>query len=180
MDRKLLRKRQKINKILRHPPFEGDGKKLNKNPTCGVLNLLLQKRVSFWSPEEMISPQVAVQTEPDHPVLHPVQISATAHQNADLRNHNQYQNYQANSGAINSFKYKSEAFRHQASRSGSEGESSASSPQKKPKKEIDSSKPYKCTQCEYSFNRRDHLTRHSLVHSKLKPYHCNYCSKVSC
>lgn len=31
--------------------------------------------------------------------------------------------------------------------------------------------------CEYSFNRRDHLTRHSLVHSKLKPYHCTYCSK---
>lgn len=48
---------------------------------------------------------------------------------------------------------------------------------KKPKKEIDSSKAYKCQLCEYSFNRRDHLTRHSLVHSKLKPYHCTYCSK---
>lgn len=62
---------------------------------------------------------------------------------------------------------------------GNSGESSSSNSQKKPKKEIDSTKPYKCTQCEYSFNRRDHLTRHALVHSKLKPYNCSYCSKVS-
>lgn len=41
-------------------------------------------------------------------------------------------------------------------------ESYASAP-KKPKKEVDSSKAYKCAECEYSFNRRDHLTRHSLV-----------------
>lgn len=118
----------------------------------------------------MISPQI-IHTEPDHPaLLHPAMG-----QNADLRNH-QYPNYNTNSEAS---KYKSEPdFRHQASRNGSSAGESSSSSQKKPKKEVDSSKPYKCSQCEYSFNRRDHLTRHSLVHSKLKPYHCNFCSKV--
>lgn len=115
----------------------------------------------------MISPQI-IHTEPDHPaLLHPSMVP-----NADMRNH-QYPNYEAS-------KYKSESdFGHQATRNGNGATDSSSSPQKKPKKEVDSSKPYKCTQCEYSFNRRDHLTRHSLVHSKLKPYHCNFCSKVS-
>jgi hypothetical protein len=114
----------------------------------------------------MISPQI-IHTEPDHPaLLHP-----SMSQNADLRNH-QYPIYNTNNDAS---KFKTEA---NFNRNG-DGESSSSSPQKKPKKEVDSSKPYKCTQCEYSFNRRDHLTRHSLVHSKLKPYHCNFCSKVS-
>lgn len=118
----------------------------------------------------MITPQI-IQTTPDHPALHPAMS-----QNVELRNH-QYPIYSTNNQES---KYKPENdYRHQANRNGSSSGESSSSPQKKPKKEIDSSKPYKCTQCEYSFNRRDHLTRHSLVHSKLKPYHCNFCNKVS-
>jgi uncharacterized Zn-finger protein len=142
--------------------------------TCCEIKLsfssLLQKRVSFWSPEEMITPQI-IHTEPDHPNLH----HQTLQQNAEIRNYPSYNN--------DASKYKTEPDFRQSSggnRNGVNTESSSSSShQKKPKKEIDSTKPYKCQQCEYSFNRRDHLTRHHLVHSKLKPYHCNFCSKVS-
>lgn len=126
----------------------------------------------------MITPQI-IHSEPDHPALH----HPSMQQNAEIRNHqSSYPSY-----ATEASKYKTEDFRQSSgssvNRNGAtttnSGESS-SSPQKKPKKEIDSTKPYKCGQCEYSFNRRDHLTRHALVHSKLKPYHCNFCSKVRC
>lgn len=73
-------------------------------------------------------------------------------------------------------KYKSEPDYRPTNSQPETSPSSQGSP-KKPKKEVDGSKAYKCALCEYSFNRRDHLTRHSLVHSKLKPYHCTYCSK---
>lgn len=54
------------------------------------------------------------------------------------------------------------SYNHQAPIYSKPDRDSYSTP-KKPKKEIDSSKAYKCPECEYSFNRRDHLTRHSLV-----------------
>lgn len=101
----------------------------------------------------MITPQI-IHTEPDHPVLHHPSMQA-------------YTNYNTNPEVSDG---------SNRNGSGTSSESAISS-QKKPKKEVDSSKPYKCVQCEYSFNRRDHLTRHALVHSKLKPYHCNFCSK---
>lgn len=135
----------------------------------------------------MITPQI-IHSEPDHPALHHLSMQ----QNADIRNH-QYTNYNTSSSTTNNSetsKYKRESeFRQSSSSVGGggvasdnrndSGNSSSSSSPKKPKKEIDSSKPYKCSQCEYSFNRRDHLTRHGLVHSKLKPYHCNFCNKVN-
>lgn len=111
----------------------------------------------------MITPQI-IHTEPDH-----------THNSEDLLvplegNHPVY----SSSYRSVSPKYKQEQHDYRSS----SVETSSSSPQKKVKKEVDSSKPYKCSQCAYSFNRRDHLTRHSLVHSKLKPYHCSFCSKV--
>lgn len=45
------------------------------------------------------------------------------------------------------------------------------------RKSPDSSKQYKCTECLYSFIRRDHLVRHQLTHSKVKPYTCGFCDK---
>ena len=96
-----------------------------------------------------------------------------ASENSDVSNshhHSPYPNYSNNT----EIKYKQEPEFRQSS---VEITTQNSSP-KKSKKEIDSTKPYKCPQCAYSFNRRDHLTRHSLVHSKLKPYHCTFCSKV--
>lgn len=68
-----------------------------------------------------------------------------------LRNHHSYPTFDDTS----TLKYKVE----QGTSSSLEA---TPSPSKKPKKEIDSTKAYKCQQCEYSFNRRDHLTRHSL------------------
>lgn len=123
-----------------------------------------KKRVSFWSPEEMITPQI-IHTEPDHPSLLTHQ-NLIESQNSDVNNSHQY--YSNNTETL---KFKTENDYRSSS------ETSSSSPNKKPKKEVDSTKPYKCSQCAYSFNRRDHLTRHSLVHSKLKPYHCSFCSK---
>lgn len=121
----------------------------------------------------MITPQI-IHSEPDHPSLHPNSNLIVPSQNSEVRNHHHpYPNFN-DEGNATAVKYKSEPeFRQNSGRP-----EPSSSPQKKPKKEIDSTKPYKCTQCEYSFNRRDHLTRHTLVHSKLKPYHCNFCSKV--
>lgn len=131
----------------------------------------------------MITPQI-IHSEPDHPVLHHPSMQA----NAEIRNHQSYSNSNStinynNTEVSHASKYKSESdFRQQqedgGNRNGGTSAETASSSQKKPKKEVDSTKPYKCVQCEYSFNRRDHLTRHALVHSKLKPYHCNFCSKV--
>lgn len=75
-------------------------------------------------------------------------------------------------------KYKSEPdYQQQQQNAQPDPSQNSQTPLKKPKKEVDSTKAYKCNLCEYSFNRRDHLTRHSLVHTKLKPYHCTYCSK---
>jgi hypothetical protein len=126
--------------------------------------------VSFWSPEEMITPQV-IHNDAEHQNMHSNMVGS---QQNEIRNHHGYQNYNNETSSI---KYKSEPeFRQQGGSTSTE--TSSSHHQKKPKKEIDSTKPYKCAQCEYSFNRRDHLTRHGLVHSKLKPYHCNFCSKV--
>lgn len=52
-----------------------------------------------------------------------------------------------------------------------------SQPSTKIRKSPDSSKQYKCTECLYSFIRRDHLVRHQLTHSKVKPYTCGFCDK---
>lgn len=138
----------------------------------------------------MITPQI-IQTEPEHPHL----LGEMANVQENMRNHHPYPNFNQHHHLPPPIKYKSEPdYRPSNSHSEpsstmkyktepeyrpsvNESSSSASSASKKPKKEVDSSKAYKCPQCEYSFNRRDHLTRHSLVHSKLKPYHCTYCSK---
>lgn len=115
----------------------------------------------------MITPQI-IHTEPEHPSLL-VEMTGVSE---NMRNHYPYQHHQAPPP----IKYKTEPdYRPSVSISTEPPVTQSSS--KKPKKEVDSTKAYKCPQCEYSFNRRDHLTRHSLVHSKLKPYHCTYCSK---
>lgn len=114
----------------------------------------------------MITPQI-IHTEPEHPSL-------LGEMSENMRNHHPYPSFNQHQ-IPPPMKYKTEPDYRQSLPSSES--SSTPSPSKKPKKEIDSSKAYKCPQCEYSFNRRDHLTRHSLVHSKLKPYHCTYCSK---
>lgn len=126
----------------------------------------------------MITPQI-IHTEPEHSDL----LVEMAGVPENMANHYPYQHHQAPSP----LKYKSDSDYRPPVKYKSEPEYPPSAPPespatqqssaKKPKKEIDSTKAYKCPQCEYSFNRRDHLTRHSLVHSKLKPYHCTYCSK---
>ncbi|CRK98933.1 CLUMA_CG012192, isoform A [Clunio marinus] len=120
--------------------------------------------------KKMITPQI-IQTESEHSNLL-VEIP-DPHEN--IRNHHPYPNFSQQHLLSSPLKYKTEP-EYQSSVQVTE-QSSSSSSSKKPKKEIDSTKAYKCPLCAYSFNRRDHLTRHSLVHSKLKPYHCTYCSK---
>lgn len=120
----------------------------------------------------MITPQI-IQTEPEHPHL----LAEMANVQESMRNHHSYPNFnQHHQLPPPPMKYKTEPDYRPSAPPIPEA-STTSSPSKKPKKEVDSTKAYKCPQCEYSFNRRDHLTRHSLVHSKLKPYHCTYCSK---
>lgn len=114
----------------------------------------------------MITPQI-IHTEPEHP--HLMQMEGMPE---NMRSHPYpYQHHEPPPP----IKYEAEPD-YRPSPQPDAQPASQHSP-KKPKKEVDSSKAYKCQQCEYSFNRRDHLTRHSLVHSKLKPYHCTYCSK---
>lgn len=50
-------------------------------------------------------------------------------------------------------------------------------PQPPMEKEVGSSKAYQCPQCGSSFSGRGKLTRHMVVHSKLRSYKCTYCSK---
>lgn len=123
----------------------------------------------------MITPQI-IQSEPEHPHL----LVEMANAQENMRNHLSYPNFNHHHQLPPPpMKYKSEP---EYQPSASISESSSSSPNKKPKKEVDSSKAYKCPQCVYSFNRRDHLTRHSLVHSKLKPCRfkrCFSCSNVN-
>lgn len=119
----------------------------------------------------MITPQI-IHTEPEHPHL----LSEMANVQESMRNHHPYPNFnQHHQIPPPPMKYKTEPEYRPAVTANEQP--STPSPSKKPKKEVDSTKAYKCPQCDYSFNRRDHLTRHSLVHTKLKPYHCTYCSK---
>lgn len=118
----------------------------------------------------MITPQI-IHTEPEHPNL----LADMSGVSENMRNHHPYPTFNQHHQLPPPIKYKTEPdYRQSITISESP---STPSPLKKPKKEVDSTKAYKCPQCEYSFNRRDHLTRHSLVHTKLKPYHCTYCSK---
>jgi uncharacterized Zn-finger protein len=128
--------------------------------------------VTFWSPDDMISSNAIPET--NHQNMHT--NSNVLSQNPEARHHT-YSNYSNNEPSADAKLFKNEPDYVDTSNSIHSAETSSTSQQKKAKKEIDSSKPYKCAQCAYSFNRRDHLTRHSLVHSKLKPYHCNFCSK---
>lgn len=109
-------------------------------------------------------PPIKYKTEDDYrpPVLHPPKYKTEP----DYR-----------SPIISEIKYKTEPDYQQQQNAQSDPSQNSQPALKKPKKEVDSTKAYKCNLCEYSFNRRDHLTRHSLVHTKLKPYHCTYCSK---
>lgn len=130
----------------------------------------------------MITPQI-IHAEPEHPSL----LNDMSGVPEDMRNHYAYQHHQPPPPPM---KYKSEPdyrpsalpikYKTEPEYQPIPPPAESSTPLlggKKPKKEVDSSKAYKCPLCEYSFNRRDHLTRHSLVHSKLKPYHCTFCSK---
>lgn len=38
-------------------------------------------------------------------------------------------------------------------------------------------RPFKCDQCQQSFNRNHDLKRHKRIHLAVKPYPCNYCDK---
>lgn len=85
----------------------------------------------------MITPQI-IHTEPDHPALHHPSLQQSS--NAEMRNLQSY----PNSISYNTTKSESDFRQQGESSSGrNSGESSTSSSQKKPKKEIDSSKPYK-------------------------------------
>jgi uncharacterized Zn-finger protein len=118
----------------------------------------------------MITPQI-IHSEPEHPNL----LAEMSAVQESMRNHHYpYQHHQPPPP----MKYKTEPdYRPSLGPPEPSHVSQNNNQGKKPKKEVDSTKAYKCPQCEYSFNRRDHLTRHSLVHTKLKPYHCTYCSK---
>lgn len=38
-------------------------------------------------------------------------------------------------------------------------------------------KPFKCDQCDKGFYRMEHLQRHVIVHTGIRPYKCNFCDK---
>ena len=42
---------------------------------------------------------------------------------------------------------------------------------------MDVSKDFECTLCNKMFKRKEYLSRHTLVHSGLRPYNCTYCDK---
>lgn len=96
----------------------------------------------------MINPQ-NIHHEPDHHQNLMQNIPGTSD---SLRTHHPYQQSFQDPLPMNFVKVEPGTNTHE----------SPTSPSKKPKKEIDSTKAYKCPQCEYSFNRRDHLVRHSL------------------
>src|SRR5262249_22951201 len=39
-------------------------------------------------------------------------------------------------------------------------------------------KPHKCSECGKAFSRKDHLSRHMIIHNEQRPYSCRICARA--